>query len=89
MKMKNTKDTKITNDGALRLRDIIVGGRMKPSLKTKFKVKSDDKIGFISLECLECSEVFGVKASFAEKLGEVNFHYCCPYCHYEGPIIEK
>ena len=87
--MKNTKKTKIVNNGAVLLRDVIVGGNMKAALKTKFKTKSDDKTGFISLECVECSEVFGIKASFAEQLGEVNFHYCCPYCHYEGPIIEK
>jgi len=54
--------------------------------KNKFKINSKDKTGFISLNCGECSGIFGVKSQFMDMVGEANFRYVCPYCQSIGTV---
>jgi hypothetical protein len=45
--------------------------------------------GMIRVVCSKCKNDFGLNTRFVEKMGEVNFHYQCPYCKHESGIKEN
>jgi len=76
----------ITVEGAIRLKNIIVGRKKpkrKPIKRIKFEAISQEN-KYVSFKCGGCSNVFGVTKEFTDMVGDVNFLYSCPYCRSEG-----
>lgn len=50
------------------------------------KIARGNEKGMLRITCPKCKIGFGLDTEFVEKMGEVNFHYACPYCRYGAKL---
>jgi predicted RNA-binding Zn-ribbon protein involved in translation (DUF1610 family) len=52
----------------------------------KFEQIIDDKRGQMKVVCPKCKGIFGLDATFIDKIELVNYHFTCPYCGVEREL---
>lgn len=54
--------------------------------KRFIQIPVDKHEGLETYKCPKCYQNFGLQVTLIEKMSEVNFHYFCPYCGFDGGI---